>query len=457
MSFEPYAISVEQISKVYPLYDHPIDRLKQFLLPSMNQLMGRQGQNHFREFRALEDVSFDIRPGESVGIIGRNGAGKSTLLQIIAGTLTPTSGKVSLAGRVSALLELGAGFNVEFTGLENIYTYGSIVGLDRHAVDAKLDEILDFADIGEFVKHPVKTYSSGMFVRLAFAIAVNVEPDVLIVDEALSVGDVFFQRKCHRRISEFQERGGTLLLVTHSTDSLLRICQRGIVIDAGRKIFDGNTKKAVATYLKTMFGSHGTYGQQQDSALDAPLASESENKPDSERQNWQLAKLRAEGDEENFSARAGYNRDEIRLGDGRAIVADFLHSGEPDSPPIVATGDSLTFYLKYVAREDIERAIFGTTIRTLDGAVVYACNTFYDDGRLYSLRAGQIVYGAMTLDCPLLPGHYFMTVGISQFDGTTGHIGAVDRRMDCVLLTVIGGSAKSDGVVNMRFMYEVVE
>jgi lipopolysaccharide transport system ATP-binding protein len=170
-----------------------------------------------------------------------------------------------------------------------------------------------------------------------------------------------------------------------------------------------------------------------------------------------LARLRSEGDEENFSSRAGYNRDETRLGDGRAIVADFLHAGGTDAPPIVAVGESITFYLKYVARTALERVIFGTTVRTLDGTVVYACNTFYDDGRLYSLRAGQVVFGEMSLECPLLPGYYFVTVGISQFDETTQHISAVDRRMDCILLTIIGGSARSDGVANMQFRYEVVE
>lgn len=459
MSFDPFAVKVEGISKVYPLYERPVDRLKQLFLPSMNRFVGREGASHYREFTALEDISFSVRPGESVGIVGRNGAGKSTLLQVIAGTLTPTAGTVSMSGRVSALLELGAGFNPDFTGLENVHSYASILGLDRREIEAKLDEILSFADIGEFLHQPVKTYSSGMFVRLAFAVAISVEPDVLIVDEALSVGDVFFQRKCHRRISEFQEQGGTLLLVTHSTDSLLRTCQRGIVLESGRKIYDGNTKQAVATYLKTMFGSHSTSATQRDTGdAGAPgpdVASGWEGGlPDGE---WQLARMRGEGDEENFSARPGYNRDETRLGDGRAIVADFLHSGDLDMPPIVATGDSLTLYLKYVAVADVERVIFGTTVRTTDGTLVYACNTFYDDGRLYSLRAGQIVFGRMTLDCPLLPGHYFVTVGISRFDEAAERIEAVDRRSDCIVLTVIGGTAKTDGFANLRFTYEVVE
>jgi lipopolysaccharide transport system ATP-binding protein len=459
MSYEPFALRIQAVSKSYALYEHPSDRLKQFLMPRLRSVLGREGKDHYRQFHALDGVSFDLRRGESVGIIGRNGAGKSTLLQIISGTLTPTSGAVSVTGRVSALLELGAGFNPDFTGLENIYTYGSILGLDRAAITAKLDEILAFADIGEFVNHPVKTYSSGMFVRLAFAVAISVEPDVLIVDEALSVGDVYFQRKCYRRITEFQEQGGTLLLVTHSTDSLLRICQRGIVLEAGRKIYDGNTKQAVSTYLKTMFGSHGGHaGTEPDEDAGSDDDGTHEVFPgEGAESGLLLARLRSEGDEENFSSRAGYNRDETRLGDGRAIVADFLHAGGTDAPPIVAVGESITFYLKYVARTALERVIFGTTVRTLDGTVVYACNTFYDDGRLYSLRAGQVVFGEMSLECPLLPGYYFVTVGISQFDETTQHISAVDRRMDCILLTIIGGSARSDGVANMQFRYEVVE
>jgi lipopolysaccharide transport system ATP-binding protein len=210
MSSKEAAIEVTGLSKCYTLYDQPSDRLKQFILPRLQRIAGRRVQAYYREFWALRDVSMTIGRGETVGIVGRNGAGKSTLLQVICGTLTPTAGEVRVTGRVAALLELGSGFNPEFTGLENVRTYAAVLGLTPREVDARLDEILAFADIGAFVHQPVKTYSSGMMVRLAFAVASAVDPDILIVDEALSVGDLAFQNKCLRRIESFIEAGAGL-------------------------------------------------------------------------------------------------------------------------------------------------------------------------------------------------------------------------------------------------------
>lgn len=238
------AISVKHLTKVYKLYDKPIDRLKEALNPFK--------KSYHKDFYALNDVSFDIKKGETVGIIGKNGAGKSTLLKIITGVLTPTSGSVQVHGKIASLLELGAGFNPDYTGLENVYFQGSLMGYTREEMEAKVDDILAFADIGEFIHQPVKTYSSGMFARLAFSVAINVEPDILIVDEALSVGDMKFQQKCFLRMKRLREKNTTILLVTHDMSSLRSFASHGIWIDDGKVRMTGESEKITNAYISFM-------------------------------------------------------------------------------------------------------------------------------------------------------------------------------------------------------------
>lgn len=240
---EDIAISLKNISKNFKQYARPIDRLKELLLP---------GKSYAKEFWALKDISFDIKKGETMGIIGRNGAGKSTLLQIICGTLTPTSGDVQVDGRVAALLELGAGFNPEFTGRENVYINGAIMGLSRQEVDERFDKIAAFADIGDFINQPVKTYSSGMYVRLAFAAAIHVNPGILIVDEALAVGDMFFQAKCMARMKQMMDTGVTVLFVSHDTGSVKSLCQRAVFLEHGQLTTIGKASEVVEIYLSTI-------------------------------------------------------------------------------------------------------------------------------------------------------------------------------------------------------------
>ena len=240
------AIKVKNLTKVYHLYNKPQDRLKEALHPL------RKSYHH--DFYALNDVSFEIKRGETVGIIGKNGAGKSTLLKMITGVLTPTSGNIEVNGTIASLLELGAGFNPEMTGLENIYLNGTLMGFSKEEMDSKINAILEFADIGDFIHQPVKMYSSGMFARLAFSVSINVEPDILIVDEALSVGDMAFQMKCFKKFQDFQEQGRTILFVTHALDTVIRYCNRGIVIDAGKCIYDDTPKLAVDTFKKVLSG-----------------------------------------------------------------------------------------------------------------------------------------------------------------------------------------------------------
>lgn len=248
-----FAIKVENVSKCYQIYDHPRDRLKQFILPRVRRLLGLQPKQYFREFWAVRDVSFEVRKGETVGIIGRNGSGKSTLLQMICGTLNPTTGAIQTNGRVAALLELGSGFNPEFTGRENVYMNGSVLGLSVAEIDARFADIVAFAEIGDFIDQPIKVYSSGMVVRLAFAVAVNCDPEVLVVDEALSVGDELFQRKCFSKIELIRARGATILFVSHSGAQVIDLCDKAVLLDAGETISVGAAKQVVGWYQRLLY------------------------------------------------------------------------------------------------------------------------------------------------------------------------------------------------------------
>lgn len=247
------ALKVENISKCYHIYQTPRDRLKQFVLPRAKKLFGADGENYFREFWALREVSFEIGKGETVGIIGRNGSGKSTLLQMICGTVTPTNGSVVTNGRIAALLELGAGFNPEFTGKENVLLNAAILGFPQSAMMERLNDVIEFSELGEFIHQPVKTYSSGMYARLAFSIAIHVEPEILIVDEALAVGDARFVAKCMRRIKDIQAKGTTILFVSHDVSSVRTLCDRSIWLDNGRLVDDGDVFPITGKYMEFMF------------------------------------------------------------------------------------------------------------------------------------------------------------------------------------------------------------
>lgn len=259
MSSEDFSISVEGLSKRYEIYSQPADRLKQMLLPRLQRAARRYPRAYFHEFWALRDVSFDVHRGETIGIVGRNGSGKSTLLQMICGTLTPTLGSVAVKGRIAALLELGAGFNPEFTGKENVRLSGLLYGLSDDELRDRYDAILDFAEIGNFIDQPVKTYSSGMYVRLAFAVAINVSPDILVIDEALSVGDEAFQRKCFARIDQIRDGGATILFVSHAAQSVLQLCDRAILMEHGRNLLIGQPKEVIAFYQKLIYAPPQRY------------------------------------------------------------------------------------------------------------------------------------------------------------------------------------------------------
>lgn len=255
MSSENIAVRVSNLSKCYQIYDTPRDRLKQFVLPRLRRMMGKAPRQYYREFWALKDVSFEINKGETVGIIGRNGSGKSTLLQMICGTLNPTSGNIQTQGRIAALLELGSGFNPEFTGRENVYMNGAVLGLSNEEIDTRFADIVAFADIGDFVEQPVKTYSSGMMLRLAFAVIAHVDADILVIDEALAVGDVFFTQKCMRYIRQFQQNGGTILFVSHDVGTVISICKSAVMLFAGghRNAITGSAEELCKLYISQIY------------------------------------------------------------------------------------------------------------------------------------------------------------------------------------------------------------
>ena len=302
------AISVKDVTKIYRLYEKPIDRLK--------EAMSITHKNFHRDFYALNGISFDVNKGETVGIIGTNGSGKSTILKIITGVLTPTTGEVEVDGVISALLELGAGFNMDYTGIENIFMNGTMMGFSRKEMEAKLQDILEFADIGDFVYQPVKTYSSGMFVRLAFALAINVEPEILIVDEALSVGDVFFQAKCYRRMEEIRKNGTTILMVTHDMGAIIKYCDRVVVLNKGAFIAQGEPGKMVDLYKKIL-------ANQMDQLEDELVELNSEEMSDFSGDSAAGQRRKAEAHSGLMKEKLTINPAKTEYGDGRAEIVDF--------------------------------------------------------------------------------------------------------------------------------------
>lgn len=431
-----WLIQVDSVEKSFEIFDKPYQRLLHFF----NRKISRA-----RRFEALKGVSMSVHRGEAVGIIGRNGSGKSTLLQIICGTLQPTRGGIQVRGRIAALLELGAGFNPEFSGRENVYLNGSLLGMTRKEIDQRFDSILDFAEIGDHIEQPVKTYSSGMYVRLAFAVAVHCSPEILIVDEALAVGDVYFQRKCHRRIEELRQSGTTLLLVTHSMDALLQICDRGVLLESGEILFDGDCKTAISAYMRCLFGISPASSIVVDKS---EIASSTENTRSESTSASELLILG--GHEDLYSTRSGYNRDENRLGEGTVLLADFIIDSEQGLVPVVQARKAFTLHARYVAKQAVDRLVFGMQVRTVDGLVAYSTNTFVMHNKLFSASQGDVKLVRFDLRCTLLPGQYFVTLGVSRYEDGGVDIAALDRRMDSIILTVLGDNQHTNGISDME-------
>lgn len=395
-----HAIRVNGVSKYFPIYDTPRDRLKQMLLPRLARLFARVPRSYHREFWALHDVSFDIRRGETVGIIGRNGAGKSTLLQIICGTLEPSAGVVETHGRIAALLELGAGFNPEFTGRENVFMNGAILGLSHAEVARRFDEIAAFADIGDFIEQPVKTYSSGMYVRLAFAVQACVDPDILIVDEALAVGDIGFQYKCFKRMEALKKKGATILMVTHATGSILEYADRCIVLDGGRVVHDTpDVLAAVLAYEKGML-------MPQARAQASPVGDAMQPSSVAELTAIQQRDCnRALGEKRFGSARAIIERLDLYKGDGASLAEQ----------PLLRPNDEIVFHFVIAAAEAIPNVALGVSISGVKGGDLWGDNNL-SAGQPLDLRPGrqEVEY---RVRLPLSAGEYLLHCGLACFDG----------------------------------------
>ena len=401
------AIRVADVTKIYKLYDNPKDRLKESL--------GLTRKKCYQEHYALNHINFEVKKGETVGIIGTNGSGKSTMLKLITGVLTPSSGEIQVDGRISALLELGAGFNMEYTGIENIYLNGTMIGFSRNEIDEKMQEILDFADIGEFVHQPVKSYSSGMFVRLAFAVAININPEILIVDEALSVGDVFFQAKCYRKFEEFKQQGKTILFVSHDLGSITKYCDRAILLNKGEKIFEGTPKETVDIYKKVLVNQFEP--------------SELETDEDAN----DITKF---SKDKNWKKSIQVNPELIEYGEKSAEIIDYALLDE--NGLITNTfmkGTVFSVRMKIQAHKEVKEPIFAFTIKNLQGIELTGTNTTYEKVQVPPMEPGDIREVTFTQRLDLQGGEYLVSLGCTGYQD--GDFQVFHRLYDVCSLTVI--------------------
>ena len=379
------AIKVDGISKLYKLYDRPSDRFKEAL--------GLSRKKKYTEHYALRNVSFDIQKGETVGIIGTNGAGKSTILKIITGVLNPSEGKVVINGRISALLELGAGFNMEYTGIENVYLNGTMIGFTKEEIDEKLDDILKFADIGDFVNQPVKTYSSGMFVRLAFAVAINIEPEILIVDEALSVGDVFFQAKCYKKFEEFKRDGKTIVFVSHDLGSIAKYCDRVVLLNKGKKLSEGEPKPIIDMYKKVLVNQLG-------------------DEVNTEQQKVNITEI------DNWKEKIQLNPNMEEYGNGMANIVDYaIIDDEENIVDSITKNTAFEIKMRVQFNADIINPIFAFTIKDLRGTEITGTNTMYE--RLYvdNVKPGDVKTVTFRQEMNLQGGEYLLSLGCTGYIG----------------------------------------
>lgn len=412
---EQIAIAVENVCKIYKLYDKPMDRLKEAL--------GLTKKVKHREHFALNNVNFQVNQGECVGIIGTNGSGKSTILKIITGVLNPTSGTVAVNGRISALLELGAGFNQEYSGMENIYLNGTMNGFSNAEIDAKLQDILDFADIGDYVHQPVKTYSSGMFVRLAFSVAINIEPEILIVDEALSVGDVFFQAKCYHKFEEFKKMGKTIMIVSHDLSSIAKYCDRVILLNQGVKLGEGSPKDMIDDFKRVLVGQYELPEQKSEQSLvnDAEVQEAVHTKA-------AVQKRAREGNAENTKTLEYGTREaeieEIYIVDNCGVRTN-----------AILKGMEFGIYMKVRFYQDLPAPIFAFSIKTAKGTEITGTNTMFEKAFLESVSAGSEKLVSFTQKMSLQGGEYLISFGVTGYNGNEFQV--YHRLYDALDITVI--------------------
>lgn len=390
-------IEVSHLTKQYKLYEHNRDRVADALG------LGRKA--HYTEHLALNDVSLSIRRGETVGIIGTNGSGKSTILKIITGVLTPTRGEVRVNGRISALLELGAGFNMEYNGIENIYLNGTMIGFTEEEIKEKLPAILEFADIGDYVYQPVKMYSSGMFMRLAFALSINIDPEILIVDEALAVGDVFFQAKCFHKFDEFKKAGKTVLFVSHDMSSISKYCDRVILLNQGVKLGEGTPKEMIDIYKRVLVGQY--HPEEDGTAPEAPVP-----------------------------GAVSENPEKLEYGSGKARIAAYdILDGAGKVNSTILKGTECTFRMSVEFLEDVKAPIFAFTIKNKYGVEITGTNTMFEKAFLDSVKKGESKTVTFRQRMDLQGGEYLLSLGVTGYEGEEFTV--YHRLYDVMNLTVV--------------------
>lgn len=426
-----FAIRVDSVSKKYKLYDNNKSRV----LDALGWTRTPKYHEHF----ALQDVSFDIKTGECIGIIGTNGAGKSTILKIITGVLNPTEGNVEINGRISALLELGAGFNMEYTGIENIYLNGTMIGFSREEIDARMQDILDFADIGDYVYQPVKMYSSGMFVRLAFAVAINIDPEILIVDEALSVGDVFFQAKCYRKFDEFKKQGKTILFVSHDLGSISKYCDRAILLDHGHKRAEGSPKEMINLYKRIMLGQD--VGEELNTSVEDLLKCSG------------AMNVKVSPSVESWRSYYQINPEVDEYGNGMAEIIDFaVRDNQGTISDTIEKGTTFSIVSKVHFLERIQDPIFTFTLKNIQGIALTGTNTMYEGVDVGVVEKGDTYECVFSQEMNLQGGDYLLSISCTGY--RDGEFTAYHRLYDVINLTVI--SAKNTtGYYDMNSQVEL--
>ena len=442
------AIEVKNLTKLYKLYDKPIDRLKDSL--------GLAGKKKFKEHLALNNVSLKVKKGETVGIIGTNGSGKSTILKIITGVLTPTSGEVTVDGHISALLELGAGFNMEYNGIDNIYLNGMMIGFSEEEIDKRLSAILEFADIGDYVYQPVKTYSSGMFVRLAFAVAINIDPEILIVDEALSVGDVFFQAKCYHKFEEFKKQGKTILFVSHDLSSISKYCDRAVLLNQGVLLGEGTPKKMIDIYKQVLVGQYPLPKADVANLLDDDevRAAAAAAMGGADRGSDQAADESKPSTQDSVSA-AAENPDALEYGNGAARITEYFAT---DNKGIrtnsIIKGTEFTVHMKVRFDRDVAAPIFAFTFKNIMGIEITGTNSMVEKAFLDPVKKGDEKEISFTQKMTLQGGEYLLSFGVTGFeqnDFTVYH-----RLYDVLNITVVSDK-NTVGYYDMESTCKVVD
>ncbi len=441
------AIHVEGLFKSFPVYEKPHHRLMQMLSPGPRN-------KWYKEFRALTNVDFTVRRGETVGIVGRNGSGKSTLLQIICGTLNPTEGNVEVQGRVAALLELGAGFNPDFTGRENVYMNAAVLGLDRPEIDARFDDIVAFADIGEFIEQPVKTYSSGMYIRLAFAVAINVTPDILVIDEALSVGDEAFQRKCFARINAIRDAGATVLFVSHSAGAVIELCDRAVLMDHGELLSQGTPKFVVSRYHKLLYAPADKAAMIREVIRDETRAEVEAIVGEDFVDDSANSDVTSTEDDAYLDA-GMVPQSTIRYQSrGATIENPHLETLQGRCVNVLKSGVEYVYTYRVSFQQAAAAVRFGMMIKTVTGLELGGAVTSSHGSSDMVALSGQVYVARFRFKAMLAPGVYFLNAGVTahDVDGET----YLDRMVDVAMLRIMPDENRlATGTVDFHVVPEV--